>query len=166
VPGGPWPHPTRSPEGHLYGNSRRVVEPIQRDGWQASDAYRHGIVLFNAGYYWEAHEEWEALWHAQQRTGPTAWIVQGLIKLAAAGVKARERRPAGVRSHGNGAASLFERAKESWGRFQLGLDLEELIAKARDIAADPPGDESSWGASVARVFSFTLDPQTFPESSV
>ncbi|TGQ49534.1 DUF309 domain-containing protein, partial [Mesorhizobium sp. M1C.F.Ca.ET.210.01.1.1] len=26
--------------------------------------FRWGIDLFNHGYYWEAHEAWEPLWHA------------------------------------------------------------------------------------------------------
>jgi uncharacterized protein len=41
-----------------------------------------GILLFNAGKFWEAHEVWEAIW--QQRPEDSRFFVQGLIQLAAA----------------------------------------------------------------------------------
>ena len=93
VPGGPWPHP----EGLMRGPSA----PIEGEGsgWSRSPAYRRGIALFNAGYYWEAHEVWEGLWHAHGRRGPTADLIKGLIKLAAAGVKVRQRQRHGVVTH-------------------------------------------------------------------
>ena len=47
-----------------------------------------------------------------------------LIKLAAAGVKVRERRENGVRTHCHRAAVLFASAAEQGGSRQLGLDLE------------------------------------------
>ena len=78
VPGGPWPHPTGAPEGHSAGRVQEVAAPIAADAWAGSPAYRRGIVLFNAGYYWEAHEEWEGLWHAAGRSGPTADLLKGL----------------------------------------------------------------------------------------
>ena len=44
---------------------------------------------------------------AEGRTGKVADILKGLIKLAAAGVKAREGKPAGVRRHARRAEELF-----------------------------------------------------------
>src|SRR5207245_4482297 len=122
-PGGPWPHPTGSPQGHSAGKPHEVVPPIGRDDWRDSSAYLRGIQLFNAGYYWEAHEAWEGLWHAHGRKGPTADVLKGLIKLAAAGVKVRERQPGGVSTHANRAAALFEAVREKEGPRVLGLDL-------------------------------------------
>ena len=99
VPGGRWPHPTASPEGHSR-HVRQIPAAAIADGnWSASPAYLRGLALFNAGYYWEAHEAWESLWHAHGRRGAVAMVIQALIKLAAAGVKVREGRPGGVRSH-------------------------------------------------------------------
>ena len=129
VPGGAWPHPTHSPDGHSWGRQHGAIDPILADQWQSSPAYLQGVALFNAGYYWEAHESWESLWHAHGRRGPTADLLQGLIKLAAAGVKVREGRPAGVRTHASRAARLFEKSRREAGRFQLGLDLDECTGK-------------------------------------
>ncbi len=33
---------------------------------------KNGVDLFNHGYYWESHEEWESLWHAAGRRGVVA----------------------------------------------------------------------------------------------
>ncbi len=119
VPGGRWPHPTRSPSGHSYGRQHGPADAIVADHWRASPLYLRGITLFNAGYYWEAHECWEALWHAHGRRGPIAELLQALIKLAAAGVKVLEGRPAGVQSHATRAAGQFEKFALRMGDFSL-----------------------------------------------
>ncbi|HYO79113.1 MAG TPA: DUF309 domain-containing protein [Thermoanaerobaculia bacterium] len=42
----------------------------------------HGISLFNAHAFWDAHEAWEELWLAAEN--PHKQFLQGLIQLAAA----------------------------------------------------------------------------------
>ena len=158
VPGGPWPHPTSHPEGHSRGRTHVPVPPIEGDEWPDSPSYREGVALFNAGYYWEAHEAWEGLWHAHGRVGPTADVLKGLIKLAAAGVKVRQGQPHGIITHARRAASLFETARAEGGDRRLGLDLGELIATARRIADEPPSDPEPPGVPVSRVFSFEIEP--------
>jgi hypothetical protein len=150
VPGGPWPHP-RGPD-----QPPRPASPIEDDKWLESKKYVRGTILFNAGYYWEAHECWEALWHAHGRRGPTADVLKGLIKLAAAGVKVRQRQRHGVVTHARRAAACLAAASEAGGRFQLGLDLEEWIGHAEAVAAAPPDDPAPPGAPVSRVFDFWL----------
>jgi predicted metal-dependent hydrolase len=96
------------------------------------------IDLFNHGYYWEAHEAWESLWLGCGRTGVTADFLKGLIKLAAAGVKARERRTEGVLRHARRAAELFASTSDHVaGQRYLGLDLGELQAHCGRIMQDP-----------------------------
>jgi hypothetical protein len=71
-------------------------------------AYLRGIDLFNFGYWWESHEAWEGLWRACGRRGPAADFLKGLIKLAAAGVKASTgtaRRCPLARPSGRGAVA-------------------------------------------------------------
>ena len=156
VPGGPWPHPNRT-----GGTKPRPnVRPITTHDWHSSASYLRGFRLFNAGYYWEAHEAWEALWHAEGRLGPTADLLRGLIRLAAAGVKIRERQPHGAIIHAQGAARLFEAVSEATGRTVLhGVDLPALAALARHVAAHPPDDPEPPGTRVSRVFPFRLDPR-------
>ncbi len=44
--------------------------------------FDRAVALFNAGAYFEAHEDWEALWH--EADGSERRWLQGLIQLAAA----------------------------------------------------------------------------------
>ena len=157
VPGGPWPHPTSSPQGHSANHPREVMPPIIEDDWAASSVYLRGVELFNAGYYWEAHEAWEALWHAHGRKGPTADVLKALIKLAAAGVKVREGQVHGIVTHAFRAANLFESAKEA-GERRLGLDLDEWSQRSSEIAERPPHDPEPPGAAVSCVFPFRIEP--------
>ncbi|MER8440411.1 DUF309 domain-containing protein [Mesorhizobium sp. M1312] len=74
-----------------------------------SDVFRWGIDLFNHGYYWEAHEAWEPLWHAAQQSAQHRQFFKGLILLAAAGVKIREGKRVAAARHAARAAALFRR---------------------------------------------------------
>jgi predicted metal-dependent hydrolase len=105
---GKFPHPIRADCGHSFGHSEPPSPQPTDDNWQTCEPYLWGFDLFNHGYYWEAHETWEAVWHALGRTGTRGEFVKGLIKLAAAGVKAREGSAEGVRRHLARAAELLE----------------------------------------------------------
>jgi hypothetical protein len=124
------PHPVSDPAGHSFNARRPRPEPVDPEHWRKSRDYLYGIDLFNHGYYWEAHEVWEGLWHACGRTGVTANFLKGLIRLAAAGVKARAGKPEGVRSHLRRAGQLFAQVA---GRLPLhsarylGLSLADLL---------------------------------------
>ena len=158
VPGGPFPHPIREPGGHSFGHRAGVCLPIENDAWRDSESYRHGIDLFNSGYYWEAHEAWEPLWHALGRKGPGADAIKALIKLAAAGVKVREGQPHGVATHAGRASALFEAVANEVGPRVYGLDLAAMVRISREIAKRPPTDTSGPDASVAVVFDFRIEP--------
>ena len=116
------------------------------------------LELFNAGYYWEAHEVWEELWHVEGRRGPTADVLKAMIKLAAAGVKVRERRENGVRTHCRPRRRLVRRGSRAGGA-HLGLDLELWAERSREWAENPPEDPGPPDAPVTRVFPFQLEPE-------
>ncbi|AMV38543.1 DUF309 domain-containing protein [Planctomyces sp. SH-PL62] len=151
VPGAGRPKPPRD-------EARPSPPPIAGDAWAESPAYLRGVDLFNAGCYWEAHEAWEPLWLAHGRRGPIAAVLQGLIKLAAAGVKVRQGRPGGVRSHARRAADHFAEVRAEVGPSLLGLDLDALIAFARSVADDPPAEPVVAEGSAVRVFTRPLRP--------
>lgn len=101
------PHPVSDPRGHMHGHGPQPASPLDPNDWQTLPTYLDGVDLFNHGFYWEAHEMWESLWHAAGRSGPTGTWLKGLIKLAAAGVKAREGNPIGVERHARRSLALF-----------------------------------------------------------
>lgn len=127
-------HPKSDPAGHSYGTESPPPAPVDPQRWSESKPYLYGLDLFNNQFFWEAHEEFEGLWLAAGRTGPAADFLKGLIKLAAAGVKHRESKPQGVRSHARRAAELFRGLRDvvNEGRF-LGLSLAALIDLAEDV---------------------------------
>ena len=127
---GHWPHPCCTPGGHSYGLEPVPAAPLALETWTECGAYLHGIVLFNAGYYWEAHELWEEVWKALGRRGIMAELLKGLIKLGAVGIKIRQGRP-------KAAQSLLRRSREHFESVALnhsdevaGLNLTQLIAWA------------------------------------
>ncbi|MFN4258962.1 MAG: DUF309 domain-containing protein [Gemmataceae bacterium] len=157
---GRWPHPVSDPKGHSFGKTLELPRDFDPERWRCCAPYLQGIDLFNHGYYWEAHEAWESLWHVSQETEVTGDFLKGLIKLAAAGVKAREGQEPGVRSHATRAAELFGQVAARlaprpprW----MGLDLTELAAHASNTANQPP-DSLTTETPVVVVFDFELLP--------
>lgn len=131
---GKLPHPESDPAGHSYGRTRPRARPLEPDQWRANREYLCGLDLFNHGYYWESHVEFESLWAAAGRKGIIADFLKGLIHLAAAGVKHLEGRPDGVKSHAERAVELW-RAIEGAGNGHLaGLKIETLIEIAKTLS--------------------------------
>ena len=81
-------HPTRHPLGHSF--NRPEFEPGDQSmsTWPMDPLWSHGFRLFNGGYYWEAHEVWEAFWLRAE--GVERTLISALIGIAASGVKARQ----------------------------------------------------------------------------
>lgn len=158
---GQHPHPTRARAGHSFGLPPKVGIGLGPDRWEDCRTYLYGMDLFNRGYYWEAHEAWEGLWHASGRSGRMADFLKGLIALAAAGVKLREGRERGVRQHAARAQTLFEqlageiRAAET--RY-LGLEPSALARYASELAGTHPMP----GPGQEAVLPFLIIPQRAP----
>jgi hypothetical protein len=163
---GRFPHPTRDPAGHSFGAVPVPCPTPDPNRWRDCRPYLYGLDLFNHGYYWEAHEVWEQVWHACGRAGPAGNFIKGLIKLAAAGVKAREGRHEGVRTHALRAAELFG---EIAGRLPpgqacyFGLSLQRLIGLATEVARGPVASSGPPGAPVEVMFQFVLCPEESPQ---
>lgn len=139
VPGRGLPHPVRDPGGHSYGRKTPAMRTPAATVWQRVPAYLYGLDLFNCGYYWEAHESWESVWHAVRHDAVRRQLILGLIRLAAAGVKLREGNARGVRRHAEGAAGLFESVSRKLGNRTrcMGLVPGLLAEAARNLATAP-----------------------------
>ena len=131
------PHPVNDPRGHSFGRRPAPASPPDPADARSCAEFLWGVDLFNHGYYWEAHEAWEAVWIAAGRTTPAARFIQALIKLAAAGVKAREGRPEGVRRHAARARELAEEARrsgESVCAMTRGLSISDVLSLCDEMA--------------------------------
>lgn len=128
------PHPKRDPQGHMHGVPEPTPPPMDPDDPMASEAFLFGVDLFNRGFYWESHVWWEGLWHAHGRRGDMADLLKGLIRLAAAGVKAKGGKATGLREHALAAAGLFRGLAQR--HHQLaGIGLKRLAAVGEEAAA-------------------------------
>jgi hypothetical protein len=123
VPGSGTPHPMSDPLGHMHGHTQVTPTALDPQHWHENKTFLYAVDLFNHGYYWEAHEVWESLWHAAGHHGQMADFLKGLIKLAAAGVKQLEKNPAGVSRHLAGSVTILQNVGEPK---YCGIDLKEL----------------------------------------
>jgi hypothetical protein len=155
---GRFPHPYSDPRGHSHGVTPERPDRPDPERWATCRPYLYGLDLFNHGYYWEAHEVWEFIWHACGRKGTTASFLKGLIKLAASGVKVREGKPRGVRQHALRAAELFEQVATQAGSAYMGLSLPRLIEFAKRLAEEGPIRLDSKETPVSVVFDLVLVP--------
>jgi uncharacterized protein len=158
---GRFPHPVTDPHGHSFGAKPERPKPLDPEQWRQCRLYLYGIDLFNHGYYWEAHEAWESLWHACGRSGRTGCFLKGLIHLAAAGVKVRQGTAQGVTNHARRAAELFRQTTDKTGTGNTrysGLCLDELIVHAQQMAAAKPSGARDDEKAVPPVFDFVLSP--------
>lgn len=87
-------------EGAVIAWRARPGEPIP----DATRTFRDGVVAYQRGAYYEAHERWEELWRIEP-DGPRRRFLQGLIQTAAAMHKLYSMKSA------TGAIRLFERAR-------------------------------------------------------
>lgn len=163
APGTDTPHPIRDPRGHSYQRKNRHMKPLDADAWAENRHYLLAIDYFNHGYYWEAHDEWDRLWRASGSQDTTVGrFLKGLVKMAAAGVKVRERSIHGVRRHAASAGEVFADVAAEVGTDRYcGLEFTTLQFAA-DRAAQlnykhelPPGKP-------IRVFPFILQPEPLP----
>jgi len=91
--------PTMPPFAHLPGRGPRHADGAfsdlvatargDRAALERSAAWRTGLAWCDAGYYWEAHELFEAVWAALPQNAAERRMVQAMIQLANAGLKAR-----------------------------------------------------------------------------
>jgi uncharacterized protein len=130
------PHPRRDPQGHAYGRPEPRPTVVDPEAWASCDIYLRGVDLFNAEYWWESHEAFEALWRAAG-PGPTASFFQGLIQVAAAELKH-------LMGHERAAQALYGRGLARLAGVSspfLGVDVrrfEEDVAAWRAGARDEP----------------------------
>jgi predicted metal-dependent hydrolase len=143
------PHPVRDPRGHSYAPPRTATDHNAWDpaDWQELTDWLWGVDLFNAFFFWEAHEAWERLWITQPRKSAPALVLQGLIQLAAALLKLRTRSVAAADRLAKAGLEKLTRAA-STARAQLGLNLDRTISDFRSYLRPlaeriaPPLDES------------------------
>jgi hypothetical protein len=141
------PHPVTDPAGHSHGVREEVLRLGERElprDWRRVEEYLYGIDLFNAAFFWEAHESWEAVWHAVARESAVGGFLQGLIQASASLLQRHCGRDRGalnllVRSKGN-LEGAHEWLEASGRDAYMGVELAawERALERRHAEADAP----------------------------
>lgn len=137
---GATPEPDREP----LERAKALVPRAFADSVSAAHpAFVYGVALHDAGFFWEAHEVWEAVWKAAPKNGCDRLILRALIQLANAKLKLRVgRKGAAVRLLGEAATDLAEagRRRASDRSLAASFDIGGLRAEIRAImqALTPP----------------------------
>lgn len=89
---------------------------------ETEKALREGCARFNAGQFFEAHETWEAAW--RRDGGPDRLLLQALIMVAGACVKATRGEPRGTVKLLTSALELMPTTHD-----ESGLSLDDFRVK-------------------------------------
>jgi uncharacterized protein len=166
VPGTSTPHPIRDPRGHSHNRKGRTSFPLSPENWADNRTFLLALDFFNAGFYWEAHEEWERLWRISGPESAVGRFLRGLIKLAAAGVKVREYSIHGVRRHAASAGEVFADVAAEIGTDRFcGLEFT-MLQFAADRAAQISYDREFPVGKPIRVFPFVIQPEPMPFAEI
>ena len=128
------PRPRDASGGEALSWASRFEEDLGECG-----AYRYGVDLFNASFYWEAHEAWEEVWQAAGPKSPLGVQLRGLIQMTAALLKVELDEPIGARRLAARASSHLVGASQSVFGFDVGA-LSRRVARYIDEPdpANPP----------------------------
>ena len=134
-------------------DAAKMLVPVRFDGLvPASDpAFQYGLVLHDDGFFWEAHEIWEAVWKAAPMNGRDRLALRALIQIANAGLKRRTERP-------RAAVRLIDETKGLLGELILRGGTSEPKSVAACLRAEALREELQKGletglAPLARFFS-------------
>ncbi|MEM8885982.1 MAG: DUF309 domain-containing protein [Planctomycetota bacterium] len=93
------------------------------DHVQMADPFDSGVDLYHLGYLWEAHEAWEAVF--REVDGAERHFIQGLVQIAAAGIKRHLGNERGVDKLVAKSCAHLEQARPRC----YGVDVSDLIAQ-------------------------------------
>ncbi len=102
-----------------------------------NEAWRYGVDLFNARFYWEAHEAWEVVWRTAERGSAAYYATKGMIQITASLLTLYMCRTDASRHLASRGAELLERAIASSRRYRE-LDLGSVARLARRRVVEPP----------------------------
>ena len=144
------PFLTLPPRAHLPGRTPRPDEDffdslkadlspdLNPAALAASPAFQGGVDAIRQRYYWEAHELLEAVWMCLPPASAERHVLQGLIHLANAGLKARmAKADAVLRILMRADASLAEAFLHGHADV-MGLSAADLTTLRRQIIAERP----------------------------
>ncbi|MEQ9676270.1 MAG: DUF309 domain-containing protein [Roseovarius indicus] len=133
------PGKTERPDEAIFESLKEGLAPgMAPEDLAQSAAFLGGMQAFEQGYFWEAHELWEAVWMVLPPASAERHLMRGVIQLANGGLKARMgRENAARRIAGLADTALREAFLQGQDRL-MGLgpeDVEKMRNRARNFAS-------------------------------
>ncbi|MBI5763447.1 MAG: DUF309 domain-containing protein [Planctomycetes bacterium] len=152
------PHPVANPAGHSF-RAAGMPEPhvpfVPSERWRESDLYLYGCDLYNHGYWWEAHEAWEGLWHHPEKGSAQKEFLQGLIQVSACHLNLYLGRMDGVARLRRTSFEHFERATSQLTTANyMGLEVREFMSRVASYYSGVLG--SSLAVHCAKTYPYVL----------
>lgn len=104
----------------------KITDP---ERWGENHSYRAGWSLFDAGFYWEAHEVWEAVWLACRPNSIEQRFLKMMIQAANARLKETMGKDKAARRLDDEVALLLVEVQAALGdkvEAFMGVDLKAL----------------------------------------
>jgi len=168
------PHPFAHDGGWGRGAPRPVPPFVSHVDWRNNRSYLFGLDLFNRGWWWEAHEVWEELWHVVEGQDDAQHaLLKGLIQLAACALNRERGADPGAERLLTTACAAFAVAgrRAAAARADASRDAQAAKADARraapaaeatlmglDLKAVAEAARAALGQPTARVEGFYLVP--------
>ncbi len=127
VPGA-MPRPETSPAFDAADAAPTVTDP---EHWRENATYLYGATLYEAGFFWEAHEVWEPVWMRAHPNSRERTLLQGLIQLANAALKLRMDRTSAARRL---AAAAEQHLRAAGPDRVMGIEPERLANRLQAFA--------------------------------
>ncbi len=112
------------------------VAPSWQNAWVDQAAYQHGIALFNAGEFFEAHEVLEDIW--RPAAGTERRFLQGLIQIAVALHHFSTGNRVGAQSLLARGAAKLDGLPDTYLQVRVGALREQAEAWRRHLAGEAP----------------------------
>ena len=94
-----------------------ITGKIKLFSQQNKNLFKAGLIAFQAGDYYEAHEHWEELW--SDPSLPDRQFVHGLIQVAVSLFHAQQDNLIGARSMIDKAMVKFSKVPKNWNNIKL-----------------------------------------------
>ena len=114
----------RHPEGAFAAICETARPDCDVEALARSKAWCCGLEWLGKGYFWEAHEVFEPVWMSLPQKSPERQLVQALIQLANAGLKAEMGRPKATAKLLNMAGEHLRACRSGGGKALMGLRLD------------------------------------------
>ena len=106
--------------------------------WQDDRQWLRGLDLFDLRYYWESHEQWEAMWHQVPRRTVASELLQGLIQGSAFVLKLHLGHEAGAGRLLSRATQRLRFVEAEAGPRLWGLEVGVVVPRLEAFAAGGP----------------------------